>query len=51
VDLAIVRSRDDNFWPLFLCWSTGSGSVPSLLVALGDLLPLSVTGRAVEGGP
>ncbi|WP_222265783.1 TadE/TadG family type IV pilus assembly protein [Modestobacter marinus] len=28
-----------------------SGSVPSLLAALGELLPLSVTGRAVEEGP
>jgi hypothetical protein len=28
-----------------------TGSVPSLLAALGDLLPLSVTGRAVEEGP
>ncbi|MCO7218882.1 TadE/TadG family type IV pilus assembly protein [Klenkia sp. PcliD-1-E] len=28
-----------------------SGAVPSLLAALGDLLPLQVTGRAVEEGP
>jgi TadE-like protein len=28
-----------------------TGAVPSLLGALGDLLPLSVTGRAVEEGP
>jgi Flp pilus assembly protein TadG len=28
-----------------------SGAVPSLLAALGELLPLSVTGRAVEEGP
>lgn len=27
------------------------GSVPSLLAALGDLLPLQVTGRAVEEAP
>jgi Flp pilus assembly protein TadG len=28
-----------------------SGSVPSLLAALGNLLPLDVTGRAVKEGP
>ena len=28
-----------------------SGAVPSLFAALGDLLPLSVTGRAVEEAP
>ncbi|UOY03748.1 TadE/TadG family type IV pilus assembly protein [Blastococcus sp. PRF04-17] len=28
-----------------------SGSVPSLLAALGNLLPLEVTGRAVKEGP
>lgn len=28
-----------------------SGAVPSLLAALGDVLPLEVTGRAVEEGP
>jgi hypothetical protein len=28
-----------------------SGAVPSLLAALGELLPLSATGRAVEEGP
>ncbi|WP_091239123.1 TadE/TadG family type IV pilus assembly protein [Klenkia soli] len=28
-----------------------SGAVPSLLAALGDLLPLQVTGRAVEEAP
>jgi Flp pilus assembly protein TadG len=28
-----------------------AGAVPSLLAALGELLPLSVTGRAVEEGP
>ncbi|GAA4331216.1 hypothetical protein GCM10023162_36340 [Klenkia terrae] len=28
-----------------------SGAVPSLLAALGDLLPLEVTGRAVEEAP
>jgi hypothetical protein len=28
-----------------------SGSVPSLLSALGNLLPLDVTGRAVKEGP
>ena len=28
-----------------------SGSVPSLLSALGNLLPLEVTGRAVKEGP
>ena len=30
---------------------TCSGAVPSLLSALGDLLPLEVTGRAVKEGP
>jgi hypothetical protein len=28
-----------------------AGAVPSLLTALGDLLPLEATGRAVEEGP
>jgi Flp pilus assembly protein TadG len=28
-----------------------TGAVPSLFAALGDLLPLEVTGRAVEEGP
>jgi Flp pilus assembly protein TadG len=28
-----------------------TGAVPSLLAALGDLLPLEATGRAVEEGP
>jgi len=28
-----------------------SGSVPALLAALGNLLPLEVTGRAVKEGP
>jgi len=28
-----------------------TGAVPTLLAALGDLLPLQVTGRAVEEGP
>ena len=28
-----------------------AGSVPSLISALGDLLPLEATGRAVEEGP
>jgi len=28
-----------------------TGAVPSLFAALGDLLPLQVTGRAVEEGP
>ena len=28
-----------------------SGAVPSLFAALGDLLPLTVTGRAVEEAP
>ena len=46
---ASVQEVDDS--GLTLVVVRCSGAVPSLFAALGDLLPLTVTGRAVEEAP
>jgi Flp pilus assembly protein TadG len=48
--LACTSGEEADSTGLTVVVVTCSGSVPSLLAALGDLLPLEVTGRAVKEG-
>jgi pilus assembly protein CpaF len=51
VDLVVASAEEVDASGLTLVVVRCSGSVPSLLAALGNLLPLDVTGRAVKEGP
>jgi hypothetical protein len=49
--LSCTSAQDVDDTGLVLVVVRCTGSVPSLFAPLGDLLPLDVTGRAVEEGP